>query len=76
MLPDAFVCQERFFGVVLLGQFLFVGDDVMDSVMTFFADHETPLVHLLLAEAIHEPLLPMDAPGNQVVFRERLSATA
>jgi len=66
---DGFIGQEQLFRVVLLGQFLFVGDEVMDASMTSLANHEASLVHLLFAEAVLEALFSMNPSGDQVMLR-------
>jgi hypothetical protein len=73
---DSFVRQEQFLRVVLLGEFLFVGDEVMDARMAIPANHQASHVHVLFAEAVLEALFAMNPSGNQVMLRQSFLTTA
>lgn len=76
MLSDGFVGQEQLFRVVFLGEYLFVGYEVMDASVTILANHEASLVHLLFAEAVLEAFFAMNPSGDQVVLCQGLLTPA
>jgi len=76
MPSDGFVGQEQLFRVVLLGEFLFVGYEVMDASVTILANHEASLVHLLFAKAVLEAFFAMNPSWDQVMLRQAFLTTA
>jgi hypothetical protein len=73
---DGFIGEKQLFGMGFVGEFLFVGYEVMDARVTILAEHETALVHFLLAKAISIAFFSMHASGNQVMLRQAFLTTA
>jgi hypothetical protein len=76
MPSDGFMGEKQLFGMVLIGEFLLVGDEVVDARVTILADPEAALLHFLFAEAIAVALFAMHPSGNQMVLRQALVTTA
>ena len=68
VLPDGLVFQKQFLRMVLVGEFLFIWNQVVDSTVTFLADHQAPLTHFLFAEAVYISLFRVDRLGNEMMF--------
>src|SRR5688572_11702996 len=76
MFSDRLVCEEQFLGVISFGKFFFVWYQVVDTVVTFFADHQAATAHILFAETVDISFLPVNGSGNEMVHRQRLLTTA
>ena len=58
--------------MVLVGEFLFLRYQIVDSGMAILADHEATLAHLVLAEAVHKPFLRVNRPRDEMMLGQLL----
>lgn len=70
MSGNAFMCQQLFFGVVVIGEILFVGDDGMDPTVAQGADFQTQMAHQLFSVAENVAFPPVDFFGDEVMKGE------
>src|SRR5262245_19872674 len=61
--------------MVLVGEFFFVRNQIVDSGVAILADHESTLAHLLFAEAVHVPFFRVNRSGDEMMLRQPLSTT-
>ena len=76
MLPDGFVGKEQVFGVILVRQFFFVGNQVVDAIMAVLAQHKAATVHLFLSKPVQIPFFGVNRPGYQVMLCKPFLALA
>src|SRR5262245_22539605 len=55
--------------MVLVGEFFFVRNQIVDSSMAILADHESTLAHLLFAVTVHVPCLRVSRSGDAMMLR-------
>jgi hypothetical protein len=65
---DLFVGEQQFSCVVVLGQFFLVWNEIVNPIVTKFAQHQPTLSHFLFAEMLDEPALRMNSTGNQMML--------
>lgn len=68
--------EQQLSGMVLVGQFFFVGYEIMDARVTLLAEHEAALLHFLFAEAFAVAFFAVHPSGDQVMLRQAPGTTA
>lgn len=73
---DSRMSQEQFPSVIGLGQLLLVGNQIVNTAMTEFAEVQSLGPHHFQSKSADEPGQAMDPAGNQVVKRQSSPSAA
>lgn len=76
MSGNAFVCQQLFFGMVVIGEILFVGDDGMDPSVTQGADFQAQMAHHFFPMSEDVAFPTVDLLGDEVMEGELSGSSA
>jgi hypothetical protein len=76
VLLDSFMGQQQFLGEILVSEFLFVRNQVMDAIVTGLAEQQASFAHFVFAESVDESLFGVHRSGNQVVLGKALFPAA